>query len=323
MSSKLYVIGNGFDLYHGLATSYLSFGVFLKEKYPVLYESMVTYYGLPSIENGNEHYLGGFLWSELETALAYLDHESILDEYSDYVASPGSPDFKDRDWGAFQIEIERVVDELTIELFSAFQEFILNIDFSKAIGNDVILLDENSLYLNFNYTDTLETIYNISNENIVYIHNQASLDNEIILGHAINPESYEEEEVKPPEGLSSEDYERWTEMMSDRYDHSFELGKEEMLTYFYKSHKDTKTIIRENKSFFNGLKQINEVYILGHSLSDVDQPYFLELLNSVRDDTNWYITYYSDEERERHEETLLELGVEKVLIHLIKMCDLT
>lgn len=92
----------------------------------------------------------------------------------------------------------------------------------------------------------LESIYNISNDNVVYIHNQASLDSELILGHAVNPDSFEEEEVKPPEGLSSEDYERWTEMMADNYDHSFELSKGEMLTCFYKSHKDTQTIIKEN-----------------------------------------------------------------------------
>ena len=321
--SRLYVIGNGFDLYHDLATSYLSFGIFLQENYPSLYESMITYYGLPSIENGNERATGSYLWSEFETVLAYLDHESILDEYSDYVASPSSPDFRDRDWGAFQIEIERVVDDLTIELFSAFREFILNIDLSKVIRSGTLPLDKNSLYLNFNYTDTLETIYKISNDNVLYIHNQASLDNDLILGHAINPESFEAEEVKPPEGLSDEDYERWSDMMSDNFDHSFELGKDKMLTYFYKSHKATQTIIEENGCFFNGLNKIDEIYILGHSLSEVDEPYFIELFNSVKNETQWYVTYYSEEERKGHEEVLVSIGIKKEVIHLIKMCDLS
>lgn len=320
--NKLYVIGNGFDLYHGLATSYLSFGIFLQEKHPKLYESMITYYGLPTIDNGNESHAGGYLWSEFETVLAYLDHESILDEYSDYLASPGSSGFRDREWGAFQIEIERVVDDLTIELFSAFQNFILNIDFSKITENEKIFLDKNNLYLNFNYTDTLEVAYFIPKNNILYIHNQASLNSELILGHAINPESFEEDEVKPPKDLSNEDYERWTEMMSDNYDHSFELGKTEILTYFYKSHKNTETIIANNKNFFDNLEKINEIYVLGHSLSEVDQPYFIKLLDSVKKGTKWYVTYYSEEERQGHKEALVRLGINKEVIHLIKLSDL-
>lgn len=105
---RSHVIGNGFDLYHGLATSYLSFGIYLQKNYPELYDSMITYYGLPTIENGKESPIGNYLWSEFETVLVNLDHESILDEYSDYLAYPSLPDFRDRDWGAFQIEIERV-----------------------------------------------------------------------------------------------------------------------------------------------------------------------------------------------------------------------
>ncbi|MFM2486952.1 bacteriophage abortive infection AbiH family protein [Celerinatantimonas yamalensis] len=321
--NKLYVIGNGFDLYHGLATSYLSFGVFLQKNNPNLYESMVCYYGLPSIENGHEQTPSSYLWSEFEAALAYIDHESILEEYSDYIASPSSPDFRDRDWGSFQIEIERVVDELTVELFSAFKEFILGVDLSKVNESETLPLDINSLFLNFNYTDTLETVYEIENDNILYIHNQASYSNELILGHAIEPESFEEEEIRPPEGLSDEEYERWSDMMSDNFDHSFEMGKDEMLTYFYKSHKDTQTIISGNESFFSHLNNINEIYVLGHSLSEVDEPYFVKLFNSVNTDTKWYVTYYSEEEKEGHKVVLEKLGIKESLTQLLKMHQLT
>jgi len=321
--NKLYVIGNGFDLYHDLATSYLSFGVFLKNNHRDLYDNMITYYGLPTIEDGSETDSGSYLWSEFEAVLAYLDHESILEEYSDYLASPGSPDFRDRDWGSFQIEIERVVDDLTLNLFSAFQGFILNIDSSKITENKKLSLEKNSSYLNFNYTDTLEKIYNIPHNNIVYIHNQANLDSELVLGHSISPESFEKEEIKPPDDLSAEDYERWMEMMSDNYDHSYELGKEEILTYFYKTHKDTQTIIDENELFFSQLKETDKVYILGHSLSEVDQPYFVKLIASVHSKTKWFVTYYSEEERKAHIKVLVELGINIDLIHPIKMSSLS
>ena len=46
---KLYIIGNGFDLYHNLNTSYRSFGLFLKSKYPVIYDRLIEYYGFSDL----------------------------------------------------------------------------------------------------------------------------------------------------------------------------------------------------------------------------------------------------------------------------------
>lgn len=318
---KLYVIGNGFDLYHGLDTSYLSFGAFLKKSYPLIYEYLTQYHGISDITNGVES-SGGFLWSEFEVALAHLDYETILEDYSDYLASPGSEDFRDRDWGAFQIEIERVVDEITINLFRAFQEFILAVMYPSHVDNKILALEKDSFYLNFNYTDTLGKLYNIPNANIQYIHNQASVDNELILGHGIEPKTFERAPPKPPENMSSEEHERWMDMMSDNYDYSFELGQDEIMTYFSKSHKDTKSIINEKENFFQSVKNVNEIFVLGHSLSEIDKPYFDKLFKSVRNDSIWRVTYHCDEEKLSHEEMLINIGIRKNLIDLIKMNNL-
>ena len=319
---KLYVIGNGFDLYHGLDTSYLSFGIFLKNSYPLIYEYLTQYHGISDITNRLES-SGLYLWSEFEVALADLDYEAILEDYSDYLASPGSEDFRDRDWGAFQIEIEKVIDEITINLFNAFHEFILSVKFPVSVDYKLLGIDKDGLYLNFNYTDSLEKLYNINKNNILYIHNQASLDDSVILGHGLNPKDLEPKEPEPPTDLSDEDYEEWAQMMSDSYDYSYELGKHEVIRYFAEAHKNTSSIIKENENFFLGLKDIKVVYVLGHSLSEVDIPYFNKIIDCVNDDANWIVTYFSEEEKLSLKETLIKCGVRNSMINLIKMNDLT
>jgi len=46
---KLYVIGNGFDVHHGLDTRYTSFGLYLKKNYRETYELLLDYYGFADL----------------------------------------------------------------------------------------------------------------------------------------------------------------------------------------------------------------------------------------------------------------------------------
>ncbi len=62
--------------------------------------------------------------------------------------------------------------------------------------------------------------------------------------------------------------------------------------------------------------------MLGHSISEVDQPYFRKVIASVSDDTEWYVTYYGDKEKARHTNTMAALGVDNNKLHLITMDEL-
>jgi len=227
MKSKLYIIGNGFDIYHGLDTKYQTFGLFLKNNHITIYDHLIEYYGFSDLD------INDALWAEFENSLALLDSDTVLEAYSDSVARPSSPDFRDRDWNTFAIDIEMIVEELTVKLFKAFREFILNVEYPNYLSVRNLPLDKNALYLTFNYTDTLERYYGIPRENILHIHGKASSKgNVFILGHGIDPQSFESEDPKPPKGLSDEEHEQWLEHMADSYDHSYELGKNELLKYF-------------------------------------------------------------------------------------------
>lgn len=317
---KLFVIGNGFDLHHELDTCYQSFGMFLKEKYSNIYDYLIEFYGFDDLQ-GNENDDNNQLWSEFETALAKIDYEVVLESNSDYLASPGSSDFRDRDWHSFSIAIEQVVDDLTVNLFKAFKEFIISVEYPTNIGIKKLLLDPDDIYLTFNYTDTLERYYKIPADNILYIHGKADSDEEtLILGHGVDPMKFETKPPEPPNNLNDEESERWYESMNEQYDYSYETGKDEMMRYFSKSFKESQKIIEENSDFFKDLDQISSVVILGHSLSEVDQKYFTKILSSVKANCSWTATHRKD--KCTYEQRLVDIGVSKDRINIIKIDEL-
>lgn len=319
--SKLIVVGNGFDIYHGLDTRYISFGKFLKRNYSTIYEHLLELYGFSDIDSASEDQL----WAEFEHSLSLLDGDTVLENNSDYIARPASEGFRDRDWGAFAIEIETLVDELTEKLFKAFKEFILQVKFpsDNEVKASKLKLNSDDLYLTFNYTNTLERYYKIPSKKIVYIHGKADLsENELLLGHGINPENFRGKKVEPPEGLTIEEVNEWQDNMADSYDHSYELGKDALLHYFTRSFKETSIVINDNRHFFNNLKNIKEILVLGHSLSEVDVPYFSKILTSVNSAAVWFVTYYGDNEKAMHQHSLKNLGVEDDNVKLIEMSAL-
>lgn len=71
-------------------------------------------------------------------------------------------------------------------------------------------------------------------------------------------------------------------------------------------------------SFFKNLQDINQVYVLGHSLGEVDYPYFYEILKNVHRDTMWCCSAYLDEDWTNIENSLKELGIKRFSIKAIK-----
>ena len=170
----LYIIGNGFDIHHGLDTRYQSFANYLAKNNSEVYDLLLNYYGLPDITNPeltDEEYA---LWSRFEQALSDLDYLSVLDDNSDLIASPGAEDFRDRDWHSYQIEMELIIKDLTTTLINDFNTFILEVEYESIPDDTLIKLEENSHFLNFNYTETLQENYGIPEGRITYIHNRAN-----------------------------------------------------------------------------------------------------------------------------------------------------
>ncbi|WP_289006635.1 AbiH family protein [Parabacteroides sp.] len=53
--------------------------------------------------------------------------------------------------------------------------------------------------------------------------------------------------------------------------------------------------------FFDDLYDVKHIYVMGHSLGNVDLPYFKKIssCNSTPKKINWHVSYYADSEREK------------------------
>jgi hypothetical protein len=164
------------------------------------------------------------------------------------------------------------------------------------------------VFINFNYTDTLQKLYNVPNENILYIHNKAN-DNTstLILGHSRNPEINKSLE----ELYNDEDT-----------DPRVAEGNRMLDNYFKETYKSTERIIIENISLFNSLLETKEIYVLGHSLSKVDLPYFKEIIVGIdKTKVKWVISFYNKKELVHHRDVFKELGIDPALITFIRLID--
>lgn len=159
----LYIIGNGFDLHHGLKTNYKDFRKYLESTDVDLFYRLGSYYDI----NGNSA-----LWSNFEEELKRFDPSILEENFGDYTPNLESEDFRDRDWYDLEVYIKNELSSLKDGLQEALHNWICEITQSSNFDERKrIKLDSNALYLNFNYTDLLETKYSIPREKITYIHN--------------------------------------------------------------------------------------------------------------------------------------------------------
>ncbi len=315
--SKLVVIGNGFDIYHTLDTSYKSFGAYLKKNKSDIYDNLTGVYGFPDIDDENTFNI----WADFENSLSLLDGETLFESLSDFLAVPGSPEFRDRDWNSFAIEIQLFSEKMTSDLFQALKNFISEIKYPPVceLSNITLNLDKDAEYLSFNYTDTLERYYGIPLNEINFIHGQTCDNEDLIIGHGVDPENFAQKEAEPPQGLSEEEMEWWIDERNNSYDHSYELGKQELYSHYRHSFKDTNSILKSNSSFFDNLSNVTEVVVLGHSLSEVDQAYFERIQRSVAPGCCWFVSGYGEKEKISHRCTLINLGIDAKKMHIKDM----
>lgn len=287
--TTLYIIGNGFDLHHGIPSSYWHFRNYVKTKDKTLFDALEKYF------NPDQ------LWSDFEATLADLDTDHILDEAANYLESYAAENWSDAFHHDYQYEIGERVKIVTMVLKKMFTEWVLSLDI-PSYKDQLLKLERSATFINFNYTATLSALYKIDKGNILYIHNEAEdINSDLLLGHGINPGQL------PKRGAEDEDV-RVTE------------GQEIIDRYFLDSYKQVEKIITEKRSFFDSLKDVKEVNIYGHSMSEVDMPYFVELINRLQlSEVKWRISYFEIGEDEKKLAILEELGISKENIMIDKL----
>lgn len=249
----LYIIGNGFDLYHNMRTSFADFRVFIERNARDTFNDIYTYL---SIDES---------WADLESALADLDVDWVIEDLSGFATSYGADDWSDSGHHDFQFEVDRVVQHLSSDLLSYFEDWISQVPIPDPnTVRRLTTINPKAKFLTFNYTPTLAYLYGVPADRTLHIHGSTvDPDQKIILGHAWNPEDRKSLNDRPD--IAEID----TRLMEangiiDRF--------------FSATFKPSKQLINKHRSFFDRLDGVSEVIVLGHSLSDVDAEYFRELL---------------------------------------------
>lgn len=220
------------------------------------------------------------LWNEFEQALGWLDHHRLQDEANDFLVSYGADDWSDSYHHDYQFEIETIVSALSSDLLRNFKDWLNTLKIPARSGRK-LNIPVCGKFLTFNYTETLEKTYGVKTRHILYIHGHRSLQgDEIILGHGWreDKDSYLYNDADP-----------------DTIDTRVQQGTTIINEYFSSTYKDSNAVITQHGYFFDSLEDIATVYVIGHSLSDVDLEYFVHVAERIKSQrVTWKISFYKE-----------------------------
>lgn len=141
----LYVVGNGFDLAHGLNTGYCHYRDFIKENLTRYYKWEIILDFYP------EEYE---FWSDIEYNVCMINKEHY--------------------YSLKKLFSFGLLDDLFRQIHISFEKFILNRESDIFSLKPIFKFDNNSYFFSFNYTTVLEDVYKIDKKRITYVHNDIS-----------------------------------------------------------------------------------------------------------------------------------------------------
>lgn len=298
MESKknLYIIGNGFDLHHGLKTNYSDFHTYISQNKSELEWFLENYFDMKTNDN--------YLWNNFESDLGTFNYKLFFDEINEL--NPMDDDFRPSFCFSLEDDIITQTEDWKNNIRNAFHDWIATVQEETSPNPKkakLLPLDKQSLFLSFNYTDTLTRLYQIESSKILHIHNSIQ-EGELVFGHNIElPEVVELDE----NGNSNRT------MFTDS-----ESAAKYLISEFK---KPVDAIINQHSDCFNKLNDISEIIILGHSLNEIDMPYYKKIVSIVDKSTIWKVSYYHDNEAEKFKVSLLSIGIEDKRIKFFKLED--
>lgn len=274
---NLFIIGNGFDIHHGINSRYSDYREWLKGYDFDLYDKLCRLYD--SAEDDDDW------WNSFEQHLSAISFDYINRVYQDYGPIYGSEDFSDADnhGASIQLKFDLDIDNLIEAIGQSFKVWVKSLN--KPNCGKLRIEDKDECYfLTFNYTKTLEDVYNIPRTQICHIHGSINGD-DLIWGHGkTTNDIYESLKGKPkllPKDLTDEQYEDWLDANTD--DPTMESIIETSANQLSKMKKNVSGIIRQNHRLFESLKDVRKIYILGLAFSPIDIPYLEEVLYNIID----------------------------------------
>lgn len=287
---RLYIIGNGFDRHHGIASDYNHFAAYLRAADPPLFDMIERYF--PADRR---------FWSSFETGLADFDVDGAVDYAAQFL--------DDKGYGDFQYELQQIAEGLSERLPMHFAAWVRGLVIpERAAVAAPLAIDAAARFLTFNYTPTLERLYDVPPEHILYIHGRAADPTaRLILGHGW--ERSDAEQLSAGEDGPDDDW-------------RVREGLAYLDDFLNATLKPTAEILERERPFFTSLADIEEVLILGHGLHAVDAPYLHAVVAGVdRRTTRWSVSIRGDDQAER-QRLFSAYGVPPHLVRYLPMTAL-
>ncbi len=260
----LFIIGNGFDQAHKIESSYWHFHEWLMnnghEEFVKRLEDVYIDKDWDKKLKEKDDQLP--LWKDFENELGKINAESaykaLNNEFGDVYMDENAQD-------SAVLKVRTIVDDVTNLMMKWAKSVIV-----KRIRR-IFNLNSKSKYLTFNYTLTLESQYEIDPIQILHIHGNIKTP-KLIVGCG-------RDVPRPlPENQEQRRY-------SKKINHEF-----------IRFNKPIDDLIDEQNDFFNSLSGITRVVVLGHSLSEIDEPYFRRVKEKITPDAHWHFSAYSEKD---------------------------
>lgn len=287
-AQTLYIIGNGFDLMHRVPSSYYNFRDSLGKNNGLRYDLEIA---LTSED----------IWADFENALGTLNHDLIVGRDINDMWLDNFDFYDDEDGGAaeFDMAVEAAaapISNLVRNLQPTFRRWIEHLE----VGTDerplTGLIHPQGKVLDFNYTEFVETLYGI--KNVCYIHGSRKRKGKLILGHKL--------------GSAEELYERGRKPQTYRQA-VIDVAQNNVLDlvgqYDEDLTKNCQEIIKKHQGFFDGLGCIEQIVVIGHSISPVDWDYLAEVKKKA-ENAHWYFGIYGLNDLHNMTELLNRLQIE-------------
>lgn len=293
--NRLFIIGNGFDLSHNLPTKFNPDFKRIAESF----EQNSEFWNMYQTEEKD-------IWADFENCLAKPDFNSLEEIFIGYEPDYYSEHESDRDAIITQVDLNA---NLTDELYAFAEQAETAINSTNSPPQYSGLFETSDLFINFNYTHTIEKIYNINSRKILHIHGEVGLDN-LILG-------YPEGEYSPNKyyyDVRGKGVGPYAEV--DIEEHIERMSADEMIDYFtYVAYKNliqkTKSFEKEYQisdlEFFLDGVNIEEIVVIGHSCA-IDFTYF-KFINAKFPKSQWKFNAYDNETKKRIQVMVKRIGI--------------
>ena len=147
-------------------------------------------------------------------------------------------------------------------------------------------------------------MYGVNPSDILYLHGCSAWDTNLIFGHNLTPEkllknwhnNYSEEELEVLIGAANE-----------------------MSIIF----KDVKGIIDRHNAYWETIRNIQSIHILGLSLSEVDMPYISHIRTIVSNDVKWEFSWHTKTDKDMVKKVIERLQIKNYSLITLNdlLCD--